>query len=145
MTFLLGGCYTVIWNPAENDFPTRENSQIVESYYPDAEYAYFYDYPWWFDITPPRYTYEENDSDNSGIGTALIRIFNSGRGDQVRQPWIFTPDPPTQSTTKTRNVGKTNSNNSSTTKTRSGNSTNNNSSKTRSDNGSRKTDNGRHR
>ena len=53
----LSGCYTVVWSPEDN-FPTQSDYEqgYNDGYYNSpyyGDYGYYYNYPWWLNITPP--------------------------------------------------------------------------------------------
>ena len=147
----LTGCYTVIWNPSENNFPTKEDTNNENGYYSNeyyGPYADFYGSPWWYNVTPPGYIDKSNPVDKES-GT-IIRDAG-GRGQQTRGLWnIITAEPPARTSPRTTDVTKSstnvNSNTGSTTSTRIESSRSSQSStNTRNDNGSRNTDTGRKR
>jgi len=153
LTFTLTGCYTIMWNPSENNFPTEENSNYENGFYAIeyyGDYSDFYGSPWWYNITPPGYIYNNDQIINDGT---VIRNLG-GRGERTRVDWnILTTNPATKnSSTQTRDLSRsnvntsTNSNTSSNTSTRSeSNRSSQSSTNSRNDNGSRNTDNGRGR
>lgn len=145
LTITLTGCYTVIWDPSENRFPTKDNSNYDEGYYASpyyGDYSGFYDYPWWFYITQPMTGV--NDNQNLDPNGTVTRDSGSGRGSVTRNPWtgIITGTPSRNISTPSGNVSKssTNSTTRSETSRSSGGSTN-----SRNGNGSRNSGNGRGR
>jgi hypothetical protein len=140
------GCYTVIWNPSDNTFPGKDNSIEQNEFYPEAyygNYSYFYESPWWYDITVPGYTIS-NIPDN---GNTLIRDLG-GRGDRTRDILdIITVDPSGRNANdQSNNLMRSSSKPGTNTNTNSrseANRSSQNSNNTRNDNGSRNTDNGR--
>ncbi len=137
----------MIWNPSDNGFPTKENSNYDGGYYPVIDYggySGFYDSPWWFYITQPVSSVSSNNNDPNGT---VMRGSYGGRGSITRSPWIgiTTGTPSRNTSTQTGNVSKssTNSNNSN---TRSGTgSSSQNSTNSKNSNGSRNSSNGRGR
>lgn len=91
VTFGFNGCYTIVWIPG-SEFPTEDNSS-TSVYYGDAyygDYYYFYDYPWWWDFTPPVSTGFTTGSrdENTNI---LIPRNSDGRGTPERIPEVQPP------------------------------------------------------
>lgn len=138
LTISLTGCYTVIWDPSQPQLPESNNNQEAEGFYPDpyyGDYSYYYDSPWWFDIslTPPGGKAVSRDG-NTDI--SRLRDTGNGRGQTIRNIWNLFTDPPSRGTQNgSINKSNTSTNNSS----RSGNSSDG-SNKVRNSNGSRNTD-----
>ena len=134
------GCYTVAWDPGDNNFPTKDNSlQTSDSLYAQSGYDLYDNSPWWWEITPPSFddTYD-SDQDVGTVTTIYVPYippFNPPPvGRPIVRPPVHEPTPvnPTDNKDKSQNV-------------RPRDNTNNNSNKARNDNGSRNTDTGRKR
>lgn len=141
LTFSITGCYTVIWDPSQPQLPERNNNGVYEGYYSDpyyGDYAYYYDSPWWFDISINSIKTENTDRDgNTNIST--IRNIGDGRGTATRNIWNLFTDPASRSsqsgTINKNNTGNTNTKTSTRSDDRSSGSNN-----VRNNNGTRSTD-----
>jgi hypothetical protein len=140
LTITLTGCYTAIWNPGDNNFPTKDNSlKSVNNLYAQSGFDYYDNSPWWWEIDPPIFDYTDNSYEDGGSVTTIIDFvpipFNPPPvGRPIVRPPVNGPTPlkPADNKDKSQDV-------------RAKDSTNNNSSNARNDNGSRNTDTGRKR
>ncbi len=149
LTVTLTGCYTVVWDPSQNGFPTKDNTNYDSGYYPVIDYggySGFYDSPWWFYISQPGTSTTNNNADPNG--TVARNSGGGGRGSTVRDPWngiISGIAGRNSSTQSSGNVNKS-STGSTYSNSRSGTSGSNEGSTTsRNSNGSRNNGNGRGR
>jgi hypothetical protein len=144
--FMLGltGCYTVAWNPGDNNFPTKGNFlQLGDSLYTQNDYTFYDNTPWWWEIDPPTYD-NLADNNNEDLSPVNITIIDFGPGIPINPPpvgspvivrppiYVPTPMKPDENKDKSQDI-------------RPRDNSNNNSSKARNDNGSRNNDNGRKR
>ena len=139
----LTGCYTVAWNPGENNFPTKDNSQqLNDSSYMQSDYNLYDNTPWWWEIDPQIFEdVTDNSYENFGSGTIII-----DNGPVI--PIIIPSFPAEQTNVRSpenRSLQLMQPDKDKSQDTRSGDNTNNNTTKTRNDNGSRNTDNRRNR
>lgn len=140
LTIALTGCYTAIWNPGDNNFPTKDNwLKSGDNLYAQSSFDYYDNSPWWWKIDPPIFDYTDNSYDDRGSVTTIIDFvpipFNPPPvGRPIVRPPVHVPTPlkPADNKDKSQDV-------------RPKDNTNNNSSNARNDNGSRNTDTGRKR
>ena len=150
------GCYTVIWMPNENIQPTGDQNYQEDSFYPTnyygEDYNHFYEYPWWYSLTPST-AYIQNPYSRDTSQTQFIRQRDSGRGGTGDRsgliptaPMRNEPSIPAASTTTTSSSSQNSSNSSNTNRVEStsskpstskDNSSNNNSNAVRNNNGNR--------
>ena len=125
LTFTLTGCYTVIWDPSHPQLPNRDNTANTDEYsgyYADSYYggyAYFYDSPWWYDITLPMAPSDISSGTTRAQNPDItnIRSTDNGRGSATRQLWEILNPPSRNSQTGTVSKGTTNSTPTTTTST----------------------------
>lgn len=140
------GCYTIIWDPVAEKFPTQQNSyDVYDGYYPEnnfGDYSIYYDRPWWFDITPPAFV---NNNYNRDADPNISIIRNLDRGSRTGINWLLFTNPPARgSQQQTVNVNKANnSTNTNPTSTGTTQTTRENSNSVRNNDGSRNTENRR--
>lgn len=152
LSFLAGGCYTIVWSPSE-EFPDKESYSGSNEFYGTDYYGSYGDYyesPWWI-ITPvpvyiitPEGVVEKNTTKerNSGRSTDTQNIRNSGeRGFNDRDNGISTNNPTNTRSSDNSNVNKTPPPTRDTSYERT-NSSNNSGSSGSSSNSSRSSDNG---
>jgi hypothetical protein len=137
------GCYTVLWTPDET-YPTAQDN-ADNSYYQNpyfGDYYYYYDYPWWLEVTPPA-KYENGSVPyvrDTNANVEDVRNNIGERGNAPRTPIINTP-PPSRNINTTPTTTPTNNNNGnvqSANKSNTGNKSSNDSSNSRSNNSSKK-------
>jgi hypothetical protein len=92
----LSGCYTVVWSP-ENNFPTQSDYEqgYNDGYYNSpfyGDYGYYYNYPWWLNITPPASNAQTTNRDNTATGA--VRNNDGGRGNAPRDRGEINNSPP---------------------------------------------------
>lgn len=116
LSFLISGCYTIIWTP-EKEFPNESSySSYGSGYYHYDQYYYYYDFPWWLEITPPSTTQTKYERDPDGnIGS----IRNSGEGRGTDNTGRILETPPTTRSGNNGNETSTTTNSGSQTKERS--------------------------
>lgn len=142
----LTGCYTVAWNPGDNNFPTKDNTlKSGDSLYAQTGYDFYDNSPWWWNIDPTIFDNNENtDIGDQDLISPTITIINYGPSIPFVPPPVGTPivRPPVHTPTpvKPEDNNKNNSQN-----VRPRDNINNSSTNTRNDNGSRNTDTGRKR
>ncbi len=91
----LSGCYTVVWSPQDN-FPTQSDYEqgYNDGYYNSpyyGNYGYYYNYPWWLNITPPAANAQPANRD---AAAGAVRNNNGGRGDTPRDRGEIINTPP---------------------------------------------------
>lgn len=115
------GCYTVIWMPNENIQPTNDQNYQEDSYYPSnyygEEYNYFYEYPWWYSLTPSTANLSQSYYNRDTSQTQLIRQRDSGRGGTGDRSGVIPtapirtePSVPTASSTTTSSSNNSSNN-----------------------------------
>lgn len=80
ISFILQGCYTVVWSP-ENDYPTQYSNDY-SGYYGGpvyVDYYHYYDYPWWLNLGVSSDGTTKRDKDKKDI-----RDTGTGRGTTPR-------------------------------------------------------------
>ncbi len=112
------GCYTVIWMPNGNNQTTNDQNYQEDSYYPanyyGEDYNHFYEYPWWYSLTPSTAYAPQNSFNRDTSQAKLIRQRDAGRGDlgwRGETPSLPTrnePTIPTVSTNQTTTNGSQN-------------------------------------
>ncbi len=141
LTFSITGCYTVIWDPSQPQLPDNQNSDINTGFYSDpyfGGYAYYYDSPWWFDLSLP--TTNGNDVNRDGnINISSLRNIGNGRGSVTRTIWNLFTDPASRSS-QSGSVNKGSTGNTGTTTSTQSDNRSSDSKSLRNNNGSRKTD-----
>lgn len=135
------GCYTVIWDPSQPQLPRAENNNEDTGFYADpyyGQYAYFYDSPWWYDISFNSSEKNNTTRDgNSDIST--LRNTGNGRGTATRSIWELFTAPPSRSS-QSGSLEKQNTGSSNTGTTTRSTERSSSSNKVRNNDGSRKTD-----
>jgi hypothetical protein len=141
LVITLTGCYTVTWNPRDNDFPTKDKSlEAGNNSYAESGYDFYDNTPWWWEITPPTFVGTDNSGQDLESTSSPIIIYYGNPMpfippppvgvpiDPVLTPPVITPTPvkPTENN-KAQDV-------------RPRDNTNNSSTNTRNDSGSRNTD-----
>lgn len=117
LTAALSGCYTQVWMPNENIQSTDNQNYQEDSYYPvnyyGEDYNYYYDYPWWYALSPSIYS-STSPSNRDTSQSQLVRQRDSGRGGVDTRGIIFTTPARTEPAATTSTSTTTTSSNSST-------------------------------
>jgi len=95
ISFIISGCYTVLWTP-EEELP-NENTYQQDSgntYYND-DYYYYYDYPWWLTVSYPVTNINDNNTSERSKDINTLRNTGDGRGTEDTRRDILTPPSPT--------------------------------------------------
>jgi len=141
LTFSITGCYTVIWDPSQPQMPNNETSDNSTGFYSDpyfGGYAYYYDSPWWFDISLPTTNGSDvNRDENTNISS--LRNIGNGRGSAARTIWNLFTNPASRSS-QSGSVNKGSTGNTGTTTSAQSGDRSSDSKSLRNNNGSRKTD-----
>lgn len=137
-SFLINGCYTVVWTPFVDTNNSNIQSQTVNNYYYTPAWDYYYNYPWWHGISLPTVSQDTYTTRETSTNNSTTRNDDGGRAGSGTRDIIFANPSRDQGSSSNNNNESTNNNNSN-----SKDSKNNNSGSTRNDDGSRSTSNPR--
>ncbi|MDP2301496.1 MAG: hypothetical protein Q8N03_03605 [Ignavibacteria bacterium] len=88
-SFILQGCYTVIWDPMTMEFPREDNSITTPTYYEEVDYygrySSYYNVPWWYSISPPSAFKVEPSSSEQNKSVESLRESIGGRNSAGRE------------------------------------------------------------